>query len=489
VRIPRFSLTTIVFSAVSLLVVTTWVLLSIISVKTAQRDSIIQKKDEARRLVSGAQGLLLQGGVDALRPLAEGLAADPGFVSLTVMDAAGTAIFSTPADAAPDRRMAETLTKRTEGVFIYPEASSLAAYAPVSVGKDRRGVVRLTLSLQRENARVAEFHRAFLAYFILDFVLLLLLGALLLSRMVVTPVRRLVTATQRITTGDLAHRVPVAGSIEIAELARSFNMMVDALKGKREEVEHHVRSLEETNRDLLAAREETVRAEKMASVGLLAAGTAHEVGTPLAAIIGYSEILAEELKEDPDRRDYVRRLGDEARRIDRIIRGLLDFARPRAPVTEPVDLARLVRETVGILEGQGALKKVKVSFSGPGSIPRVKADPYQLQQVFSNLMINARDAMPDGGDLLVWVRAGSPADGADGATVSFTDSGAGIPEENLPRIFDPFFSTKEPGKGTGLGLAISARIVESFGGRIVAASTPGEGTTFTVFLPSGERGE
>jgi signal transduction histidine kinase len=252
----------------------------------------------------------------------------------------------------------------------------------------------------------------------------------------------------------------------------------------------------------------------MASIGLLAAGTAHEIGTPLSAIIGYTGILLDELKDDEMKADYLKRIEHESARIDRIVRDLLNYARPSDAEFEQVDVSLILHETLEMLERQGIFKKVRTSIEVERELPTLYVDRHQLMQVLINLLINARDAMPGGGEIAVRAYTGelriNPQPGSAPMTMgrrkedfrgafrasflsgrSFTncvkievrDSGTGIDEENMGRIFDPFFSTKEPGKGTGLGLSISARIVDSFGGRMTVESTRGQGTRFIVWLP------
>jgi signal transduction histidine kinase len=257
----------------------------------------------------------------------------------------------------------------------------------------------------------------------------------------------------------------------------------------------------------------------MASVGLLAAGTAHEIGTPLSAVIGYAGILRDELADDPVKADYLRRIEQESARIDRIVRDLLNYARPAPAELESVDVAALVADTFEMLERQGLFKKITTSLEETDGVPPLVIDRHQLLQVLINLFVNGRDAMPAGGKLTVRVTAGALAmneerlrharpfvtmgrrkedfQGAFRASffsggdttpcvkIEVSDNGSGIDEEHLRRIFDPFFTTKEPGKGTGLGLSISARIVDASGGRITVTSARGVGTTFTVWLPTG----
>jgi signal transduction histidine kinase len=360
----------------------------------------------------------------------------------------------------------------------------------------------------------------FLAYFILDFFLLLAIGSYLLSRIVIVPIRKLLTATERIAAGEYSHTVPVPGGAELAELAESFNAMLAALRSKQEEAEAYMKSLEQANNDLQVAREETIRSEKLASIGLLAAGMAHEIGTPLAAIIGYSGILRDELEGDAPKSDYLRRIEQESARIDRIVRDLLNYARPTTSEYEEVDVGALLTDTLDMLERQGIFKRIKTSLEVAENIPRLFIDRNQLLQVLINLIVNARDAMPNGGEIVVraysremrmaplkssnvpsYITMGRRKEDFQGAfrssflsgrsftncvKIEILDSGTGITEQYIGKIFDPFFTTKEPGKGTGLGLSISARIVDAFGGRITVESAEGKGSRFVIWLPLAE---
>lgn len=515
----RISLTVSILSSLACLLVLTWLLLSLISFKTAEKDLLTQKNNEAR-VILAAFVEVTPAALDALpqssmlTTFAARLAKESDFAGIYVVDGNGKAVYALADRAGFDRTLADTVKNGREAFAYSRDGRYLFRYAPIHSGDQVVGAARLTLSLAGEQERLRESRRLFLAYFVLDFLLLLGFGSFLLSRIIVVPIRKLLAATKRIASGDYHHNVHVPGSAEIAELAESFNAMAGVLERKRLEVEQTVNSLERTNKELQAAREETVRSEKMASVGLLAAGMAHEVGTPLAAIIGYAGFLKEELKEDDEKFDYVRRIEMESGRIDRIVRGLLDYARPSPVQCEAVDSAQLIRETVDLVCGQGILKHITLSLQLQEDMPAIYVDPHQLQQVLINLLINARDAMPGGGSLGIKTyparqatfsatdsHRGFPVMGRRKGdfnrafsqplkdtwlAISVSDTGDGIAPEDLGRIFDPFFTTKEPGKGTGLGLAISARIIDSFAGRIVAESEPGKGTIITIWLPIAE---
>ncbi len=516
----RFSLTFIILSSLTLLLILTWFLVSLISFKTAENDLISQKNEEGRVLLASFASLYSakipeNERIKAIEHFAEKLSTYKSFAGLTVIDEQSGMSFRLKDRNSLDEQLSRVLRGGGETFRFFGQGLFVSRYAPIVREGKIAGAARLTLSLQAEYDRLSRSRHIFLAYFVLDFILLLCLGSYLLSRFIVVPIRRLLTATERIAAGDLDQRVSVPGGAEIADLAGAFNRMVDALREKRDDIERHVKSLEEINRELHSARLEVIRSEKMASVGLLAAGTAHEIGTPLSAIMGYAGILHDEFRDDPVKADYLKRIEAESERIDRIVRGLLDYARPNPSVFDETDVAQVIVSTLDMLEGQGALKHLEKLLELEKGLPPVYADSHQLRQVFTNLVINARDAMPDGG--MLTFRAGMracvagpdvAAPQATGAAmgrrkgdfggvfmasfrendlmvkIEIIDNGKGIEPENLERIFDPFFTTKEPGQGTGLGLAISARIIDSFGGRITVESETGKGSRFTVWLPA-----
>jgi two-component system, NtrC family, sensor kinase len=479
----RFSLTFYILSALSCLLVLTWILLSLISFKTAENDLFAQKGEEGRLLLSSIVELLP-------RPLAAPppgsaaasylalLSRERSFVGFSLLDGAGQQLYAQTDSRGADPGLLSALKGGRESFQVSRDGRFMRCYAAIPQAGSVAGAARLTLSLAAEQEKLRGSRHLFLAYFVLDFLLLLVLGSFLLSRTVVVPIRRLLTVTRRIAAGDLEGSVHVPGSTEVSELSSAFNSMVQALREKRREVEEKVDSLNRANQEILEARNETIRSEKMASVGLLGAGMAHEIGTPLAAIMGYTGILAEELAGDPEKSDYLRRITEESQRIDRIVRGLLDYARPKGVVQETFELRPLLDKTLELLGSQGVLKLLNVSVEVEAELPQLHADPHQLEQLLINLIMNARDAMPRGGDL----RLKGSREGAD-MVLEVKDNGEGMAPEQLPLVFDPFFTTKEPGKGTGLGLAIAARIAESCGGRITVQSELGKGSCFVLRMP------
>lgn len=336
--------------------------------------------------------------------------------------------------------------------------------------------LQASLSLEKVRQGVARARNLFLAYLAFYTVLLVLCGGYLLDRAVIRPIRTLRGATRQVADGDLDRPLPTEGPTEIADLADSFNAMLDALKTSRGETEASIDSLRRSNDELRAARGELLRAEKLAAVGRLAAGMAHEVGNPLAAAGGYLDYLRPTLgAREGEILDRARR---ELERIDRLVRDLLDYAAPPATGDEGCDPLAVLREALELLDHQGKFVSLQVVAELPAALPRVAVARHRLLQVAINLLLNAGDAVSEGGTITV-------AAGCDGQQVWLTvgDDGCGIPADQLAQLFDPFFTTKAPGRGRGLGLAVCHYIVHEAGGEITAASSPNGGTVMRVEVP------
>ncbi|MDD2852807.1 MAG: HAMP domain-containing sensor histidine kinase [Desulfuromonadaceae bacterium] len=403
---------------------------------------------------------------------------------MTLLDKNGHIIFSAGREGSEPYSPFQGITTATDGSYIKPDGSGIVHLLTIKQNGEAVAKAGLLISLTPERARLNRSRQMLTAYFILDFVLLLGVGSFILTRIVVRPIDRLLAATEKITGGQYGHRLNISGSAELARLAAAFNEMASALFSKDRQVADQVAALEKANNDLREAREETLRTEKMASIGLLAAGMAHEIGTPLASIMGYAELTASELPDNDIIQDYARRIASDSSRIDRIVRGLLDFSRPRSTGCDNADVRDVIGATLDLLSQQGAFNQITISSEFDDGALLAQCDEHQLQQVLINLLLNSCDATVSGGTITVRARR----DGPD-ACLDVIDDGAGITEESLKHIFDPFFTTKQPGKGTGLGLAISARIVEGFGGGITVSSRVGFGSCFTVRLPSADLDE
>jgi signal transduction histidine kinase len=317
-------------------------------------------------------------------------------------------------------------------------------------------------------------------------------GAALLLRQVGRPVDRVFAAAEALGAG--AEDLPFLGAPGdaagrgLSGAAVAFERLASALAAERARLAQKVGELERANDELVRARASLVRAERLATAGRLASGVAHEVGNPLGAISGYAELARDRLaageagRADTD--DFLRRIAAEAQRIDRLVRSLLDLARPAAPVIGAVDVGTPVDAALRLARIQARFRDVAVEVAIPAGLPRVSADEGRLAQVFLNLFLNAGDAMGGAGRVRVAARAREGR-----VEVEVRDTGPGIPPADLARVFEPFFSTKPAGEGTGLGLAISQGIVESLGGELTAANAEGGGAVLTVALRAAGAGE
>lgn len=308
------------------------------------------------------------------------------------------------------------------------------------------------------------------------------LGGALLVRTVAAPLDRILEAAARLSGRD---GLPVLGEGEGLALSRAavaFERLAGALDEERRALAAKVEALTRADRALGDAQASLARSERLATVGRLAAGLAHEIGNPLGAISGYVEIARARLPRDPDPdlAVAVARIAEAAARIDRTIRDLLDFARPAPPRLAPVALGEALEAAVRLARVQARFRHVEVETRLAPGLPPALADEHQLSQVLLNLLLNAGDAMRGAGRVTL---AAGPAEGG-AVELSVTDEGPGIPPEHLPRLFEPFFTTKDPGEGTGLGLAISHRIAEALGGALSAANAPGGGACFRLRLPA-----
>lgn len=335
-------------------------------------------------------------------------------------------------------------------------------------------------------ARRALTPEAFGAVVVVAAALATVLGGLLLIRTVAAPVDRILEAAARLSGPE---GLPVLGEGEGLALSRAavaFERVAEALEVERRRLAGKVEELTRTGRALDDAHTSLARSERLATVGRLAAGLAHEIGNPLGAISGYVEIARARLPAgaDPDLAAAVGRIAEAAARIDRTIRDLLDFARPAPPRLAPLDLAAALATAVRLARVQARFRHVEVETRLPPGLPPVLADEHQLGQVLLNLLLNAGDAMRGEGRVVLSAAA-APAGEVE---IEVADEGPGIAPEHLPRLFDPFFTTKEPGEGTGLGLAISHRIVESLGGALTAERGAGRGAVFRVRLPAAPPG-
>jgi signal transduction histidine kinase len=320
-------------------------------------------------------------------------------------------------------------------------------------------------------------------YLALSFAVVLVLSGLLIAWRIVRPLQRLIDAAESATTpeGDL---LPEAQSAdEVGRLTRALNRMVRRLGERQRALEAHLAELEAKRRALEAAHEALLRSERLASVGRLAAGVAHEVGNPIASIQGFAELLRGETLPPAERAEYLGRIESEADRIHRLLRDLMDYARPSPPALGPVDPRRPVEAALNLLSPQPRFRNVRVERRFAADLSPVLGEESRLLQIMLNLLLNAADAMDGSGS--VWVSIGPGEEGR--VEIAVADEGPGVAPQDRERIFEPFYTTKPSGQGTGLGLAIVKGIVESLGGEISTEARDPRGAVFTVRLRSARR--
>ena len=315
-------------------------------------------------------------------------------------------------------------------------------------------------------------------------VLIVLLLSFFITTGIIRPLREMVWATRQIAEGDLSVEIPISSKDEIGQLAESYNHMRARLQQARQELEDYGKTLEEKveqrSRQLKKIQTQLMQSEKLTSLGRLASGVAHEINGPLTGILTFSHQMMRKLKDNPELQRELEMIVREATRASFVVRGLLDFARETKPQKHPCSVNDLVLHTLSLLEGQSVFREIRIIKNLDPQVPMILLDANQIQQVFISILLNAADAMPNGGTLTLATQM-TPGDSF--VRVQFVDSGVGIPEKDLHRIFDPFFTTKGDRRGTGLGLAVSYGIVERHRGQIEVQSKEGKGTIFTVKLP------
>ncbi len=324
---------------------------------------------------------------------------------------------------------------------------------------DLRGALIVEIPVEDILASLSETRRALIIYgFILSLGIMLAI-LVIMKTVVIDPIYRVKEAALRLAKRDYSARVEVNKEDEIGELAKVFNTMVEELKNKETQV---------------------IQSEKMATVGRLAAGIAHQINNPLANIILYSQIHSEEV-EDPETKKVLEIIEEEATLASKVVHSLLDFSRQRDFKREPVNINEVIRKMLNIVKPQLKYKNIELILSLEENLPEVPGDSAYLLSAIMNIVTNAIDAMSKGGKLSI-----STHKSQGKVVIEIADTGSGIPEEYLQKIFDPFFTTKEVGKGTGLGLYLTYIIIEKHGGDIKVESKVGEGTKFIIYLQGEE---
>jgi two-component system NtrC family sensor kinase len=346
----------------------------------------------------------------------------------------------------------------------------LTAYEPI---RDFSGRIVGVLALGILEEKLTDIRqKTLMVFFVITFcgAFLSIMLASLTARSVTLSIRKLLRTVQEVADGNLDCQADTRSSVcEIAQLGMHINRMALSLK----------------ERDLVIKRqteEKISRSERLAIVGRLAAGVAHQINNPLGGIMLFSNLLLNKAPKEGLERENLERIFHEAQRCQKIVQGLLDFARHREPKLERADIGIVIDRTLQLVENQSMFLDISIE-RRYGDVPPVDVDVSQMQEVFLNIILNAVEAMDGRGTLTVTTET---VDNGDNVRISIADTGCGIAEELVERVFEPFFTTKEEGKGTGLGLSVSRGFVEANGGNIWASSVPGKGTIFFIRLPASD---
>jgi signal transduction histidine kinase len=504
-------------------------LLGVLSIKMLEWNALYRKGKEAEVIGMFIQVLVKNGqGITEsnLKGFVAGMTENGLIKNMAIIDEKGEAIFITGEGIAIDKDEGRTLfsisglnIKMIGGGWFQGIGKEIQVSVPLrrgsGIGGQGSGSIIFSMSLADIREEGANFRRFIFFYALFDSVIIIVLGIYLFSRGIIRPMQNLKETTEGIAKGMLEKRVDIKAGGELGSFAASFNIMADRLEEK-------IKTLERLNKDLMNTQEELVRSEKLATVGRLAAGVAHEIGNPLGAMLGYVDILKKQESEvrslppsvsigGQESGEILKRLEKEIARIDTIVRRLLDFSRPSKVVLHDVDVNKVVRDSVTLFSPQFSDIGISFDIRLDEALPHILMDEGMLHQVLLNLFLNAKDAIEGSGTIIVEAgvtdhgqgarfrrRKNDSADknftnmhtealGRRSVVISVTDSGKGIAESDIGKIFDPFFTTKEQGKGTGLGLAVSLGIVHVYNGDIKVKSALGRGTTFKVFLPIEEK--
>ena len=389
----------------------------------------------------------------------------------------------------------------------------LAVASPITVDGRLSGAAFAEFSTAQFDELLEYQHQLSLMRRIGTGALLVLAINLFLYWYVHRPVGSLLSAVKAVTEGSMTTRVPVRGQDEIGTLASRFNVMIDRIRSTGEDnarlfealqeahrglqmkVEEATAEIREKNRDLArsnellsSAQREAARAQRLSALGQLAASVAHKIGTPLTALSGHIQLLQEDPQLTPEARRRLVTVEGQIDQTSRIIQDLLMYGRKSDPVFAPLDVTACMEDCLALLRPEIGRRGVTLTTEYGSGAATTKGDHHQLQEVFCNLIDNALDAMPEGGNLSIRTYVIRAADESQPAVnaIEIRDTGAGIPAELKDQIFQPFFTTKKSGQGTGLGLAIAVETVRAHGGTITVASDAGKGSCFTVCLPNSE---
>ncbi len=421
-------------------------------------------------------------------------------LSAIVVDSKGEILFRGKTGPEKTKKLLEmaraTLEKGSEiksisglswGIVPFREGSLFLA-SPIIHDHIVLGAASVRIPLSIIYSSIRDSQKLALFYVFLNTVVLAAIGFYLIHRSVIRPINRLAGRVEQFREGEEIYLLSGAEQNEFVRLSRALNTMVRRVEDNKLELKETIDSLKKTNFQLRKAQEEVVRSEKLASVGRLASGVAHEIGNPIGIVLGYLGMLRDpELGED-ERSDFISRIEKEIERINRTVRNLLAFSRPSKEEKRPISIHAILGDVMDMISSQPDMSEISVNQDFEAVRDVVQGDPDKVKQVFLNIAMNAVDAMGfddrDSGGKEKLLSIGTElAEDEQMIRIYFKDSGPGIDPIEINKIFDPFYTTKEPGMGTGLGLSVSLRIAQDMGGDIKAASEKDKGTTLNVYFP------
>jgi len=403
-----------------------------------------------------------------------------------------TALKRISQSAMNQRSMRVEMTGSTFGI-LWRQNKYLILAGPFYENHRIAGVAGVSIRLDPVFSQLRNIQKFIGWYLIINTLLLSLVGLYRIHQLALRPILKIIGRAELFRSGDAAFFLEENGENEVARLSKAINRVFDLNREDQEKLKQTVMRLEEAMTRLKQAQQEIIRAEKLATVGRLSSGVAHEIGNPIGIVMGYLELIKQGVGENEETRDYIHRTEDEVQRIRAIIRQLLDYSKPSEVIRKDVFIHRLLEDVIDMVRLQPLFTDLTVETELAADCDRVSADPDQLRQLFLNFILNAADAIKMGGKKMPGhirittetVNAGAHGSGTGPQMlhIRFEDNGSGISEADLNRIFDPFFTTKPTGMGSGLGLWVSLLIAEAIGGTIEVHSDEGVGTRMVLALP------
>jgi two-component system, NtrC family, sensor kinase len=507
-KTPILGLRAGILTQLIFLIVAAMLLINVVMLNLYEKDLVTEKEKTGSLLLSGMEyiiGNTLKDGEQGLKnirfgadfsSLVQEMLDTGGYRGIAIVNGSGESVFTIGLDN-DKKQYALTLAMtamntliqsvnyrgRTWGV-LWPRKSELYLSSPLKHKGRVIGGVSVISSLEPVYEALRKSERLVIIYVAIDTLVLALVGIYLLSRIVVNPIHSLLRMTEEYEDSESILAAGEAPENEIGNLTRALANMLKRLDENKNELKSHIVSLEKANKKLKAAQNEIVQSEKLASVGRLAAGIAHEIGNPIGIILGYIDLIMRGDLTPEEEKDFLTRVEGEISRVNTIIRQLLDFSRSSEEERINLNIHSLITDTVEMLKPQSGMKKIAISLLLAAENDNVIADKNQMQQVFLNILINSIDALSEEGETMENAQIHIVSKNRNGLLeLEFIDNGPGIPVDKLDHIFDPFFTTKDPGQGTGLGLSVCYRIIQAAKGAIRAESSPGKGMKIRMELP------